>query len=174
MIEDYTSPPPGGETIHLTQELPPPLPEDLPEIEEPTEDQSDDKLHSSTPSDEDSSQDPRAEDSEDDYNSALEDEDVIYTQPEVIPTPVNTPGIPSQSISEVEMKIHKVYGLYVRQNDGTDLNGGIKDDAIWQAHWKKIVSLPPQRYDVPSGKVGKVFIHMLANELLGTIDRKWN
>ena len=36
------------------------------------------------------------------------------------------------------------------------------------------MSLPPQRYDVPSGKVGRLFISALTRELNGVIERSWN
>ena len=34
--------------------------------------------------------------------------------------------------------------------------------------------LPPQRYDVPSGRVGRLFIAALAAELVGVKERRWN
>ena len=71
-------------------------------------------------------------------------------------------------------KIQSVYGDRVRQSGGTHLDGGIRDDAIWQAHWKEIVGLPPQRYDVPSGKIGRLFIQALTQELTGVVERSWN
>ena len=138
-------------------------------MEEPAEDPSDNELPPLI---------PREEDSDDEYDSGEdsddEDEGVILTQPEVIPSPEITPVIPTQPLSEVDLKIQEVYGDYVRQNDGSHLNGGIRDDALWQARWKKIVSLPPQRYDVPNGKVGKLFIQALQSELHGIVDRKCN
>eukprot|EP00978_Attheya_sp_CCMP212_P028315 scaffold97435_cov93-Attheya_sp.AAC.5 len=46
-------------------------------------------------------------------------------------------------------KMFSVYGDYVHQNDGTHLDGGFTDDAQWQEYWRKLVVLPPQRFDVP-------------------------
>ena len=67
-----------------------------------------------------------------------------------------------------------VYGDCVHQNDGTHLDGGIRDDAIWQERWKKIVGLPPQRYNAPNGKVGRLFVKEVAEELQGVTKRRWN
>jgi hypothetical protein len=45
-----------------------------------------------------------------------------------------------------------VYGdYYVHQNDGTHLDGGVKEDDVWQAQWRKLIILPSQRYNAPSG-----------------------
>jgi hypothetical protein len=36
----------------------------------------------------------------------------------------------------VDLKLKEVYGDYLHhQNDGTHLDGGIKDDALWQDCW---------------------------------------
>ena len=51
-----------------------------------------------------------------------------------IPIPVGIGGVPDQPLSEVDRKIHSVYGDVVRQNDGTHLDGGIQDDAKWQSY----------------------------------------
>ena len=39
---------------------------------------------------------------------------------------------------------------------------------------KKIVCMPTQRYNVPSGKVGKRFFGILSIEIDGVCARKWN
>ena len=74
--------------------------------------------------------------------------------PPAIPIPVDIGGVPDQLLSEVDLKIQSVYGDVVRQNDGTHLDGGIRDDAKWQTYWRKIIGLPPQRYNAPNGRVG--------------------
>ena len=39
---------------------------------------------------------------------------------------------------------------------------------------EKLVCLPAQCYDAPSGKVGKIFVGILSVELDGVRARKWN
>jgi hypothetical protein len=67
----------------------------------------------------------------------------------------------------------EAYGDCIHQNDGTHLDGGIKDDAVWQARWCKLVALPCQRYDAPGGSVGQHFMRILTEELEGIHSRKW-
>ena len=43
-----------------------------------------------------------------------------------------------------------------------------------QAYWREIIALPPQRYDVLAGRVGRIFIDVLAEELEGVEERRWN
>ena len=62
----------------------------------------------------------------------------------------------------------------MHQNPGKHLDVGIAEDSKWQARWKKLVCLPTQRYDAPSGKVGKIFVGILSVELDGVCARKWN
>jgi hypothetical protein len=45
-------------------------------------------------------------------------------------TPVG--DLPGATISEADLKLMKVYGDYIHQNDGTHLNGGVQDDSVWQ------------------------------------------
>ncbi len=80
-------------------------------------------------------------------------------------TPMPIGDLPDATISEADRKLLEVYGDYIHQNDGTHLDGGIKDDAIWQEYWRKLATLPPQRYDVPSGPIGRRFVRILTKEL---------
>ena len=54
----------------------------------------------------------------------------------------------------------------MHQNPGDHLDGGIAEDSKWQARWKKLVFFPTQRYDTPSGKVGKISVGILSVELI--------
>jgi hypothetical protein len=78
------------------------------------------------------------------------------------------------TISEVDLKLLEVNGDYIHQNYGTHLDGGIQDDGVWQEQWQKLITLPSQRYDAPSGAVGRHFVNILALELEGICHRKWN
>ena len=51
--------------------------------------------------------------------------------------------------------LYSVYQDWMYQNPGDHLDGGIAEESKWQVRWKKIVCIPTQRYDSPSGKVGK-------------------
>ena len=59
--------------------------------------------------------------------------------------PISQGDIPveAQPPEGVVEKLTRVYGDCVHQNDGTHLDGGIRDDMVWQERWKKIVGLPP-------------------------------
>ena len=54
------------------------------------------------------------------------------------------------------------------------MDGVIAEDSKWQAWWEKLVFMPTQRYDAPSGKVGNIFVGILSIELDGVCTRKWN
>jgi hypothetical protein len=53
-------------------------------------------------------------------------------------------------ISDADQKLMEVYVDYTHQNDGSHLDGGIKDDDVWQARWQKLIILPCKHYDAPS------------------------
>ena len=62
----------------------------------------------------------------------------------------------------------------MHQNPGDHLDGGIEEDSKWKAPSETNVFMPTQRYDAPSGKVGKRFVEILSVELDGVHTRKWN
>ena len=70
--------------------------------------------------------------------------------------------------------IYDVYQDWVHQNPGDHLYGGITEGSKWQARWEKLVCMPNQRFDAPSGNVGKIFVGILSAELDGVRARKWN
>jgi hypothetical protein len=84
--------------------------------------------------------------------------------------------LPGVTASDADQKLMEAYGDYIHQNDGSHLDGGIQDDDVWQEHcWCKLVILPPQHYDSPSGPVGCRFVRLLTKEELeGIHSRKWN
>ena len=68
-----------------------------------------------------------------------------------------------------------MYGDHLHDNPGTHLRGGIAEDAVWQARWKRLVSLTGLSfYTAPKGKVGRQFVQLLSDEWQAVIDRKWN
>ena len=70
--------------------------------------------------------------------------------------------------------LYGVYQNWVHQNPGYHLDGGITEDSKWQERWEKLIYMPTQRYDAPSGKFGKIFVGILSVELDGVRARKWN
>ena len=62
----------------------------------------------------------------------------------------------------------------MHQNLGDHLDGGIAEDSKWQARWEKLICMSTQRYDAPSGEVGKRFVVIMYVELYGVRARKWN
>ena len=71
---------------------------------------------------------------------------LLLTQPE------SEEESPTTSVGR--RKLMEVYGDYVHLNDGTTQDGGVTEDAIWQERSRKVVGLPPQRYNIPDGKRG--------------------
>ena len=78
------------------------------------------------------------------------------------------------NITDADRKLMEVCGDYIHQNDGTHLDGGIKDDDMQQACWRKLVALPSQGYNAPGGAVGRRYVRMLTEELRGIHSRKQN
>ena len=76
-------------------------------------------------------------------------------------------------ITSMDKKIANVFeGNFIRNNDGTQLDGGISDDSIWQTRFRSLVILPLQQYDLPRGPTGNLFVLLLVSENEGVIDRK--
>ena len=103
-----------------------------------------------------------------------EEESEEETEEEFMPITQEEPPDQPPERATVEAKLREVYGDCIHPNDGTHLDGGIRDDAKWQERWKKIVGLPPQRYNAPNGKVGRLFVKEVAEELQGVTKRRWN
>ena len=82
-------------------------------------------------------------------------------EPEYTPTPE-------------DFRLQEVYRDWVHTNPGTHLDGGIGNDAAWQAWWRDLTFLPSRRYDAPIRKVGRGFVEKLGGDLNGVRDRQWN
>jgi hypothetical protein len=83
-------------------------------------------------------------------------------------------NFPDAIISDADRMMDKVYGDHVHQNPGTHLDGGIADDTMWQDYHRRLIVYPSQRYDAPSGSVGRRFVESTATLLDGVQARKWN
>ena len=62
----------------------------------------------------------------------------------------------------------------MHQNPGKRLDGGIAEDSKWQAQWEKLVCMPTQHCNSPSGKVRKRFVGIRSIELDRICARTWN
>ena len=84
----------------------------------------------------------RGEDKNDDDNTAPQKDGTSQPSNSVNPGDKKTEmeeeqaqtigDLPGYMPTEVNMKLKEVYGNYLHQNDGSHLDGGILDDAIWQ------------------------------------------
>ena len=59
--------------------------------------------------------------------------------------------LPGYRIIEADCCLDGIYGDHVHANDGTHLDGGIKDDATWQRSWKRVVQTNPKNCLIPKG-----------------------
>ena len=73
-----------------------------------------------------------------------------------------------------DLRLREVYRDWVHANPGTHLDGGVRDDSLWQAWWRDLAVIPLRRYDALSGKFGGRFVRTLGEELKGVRDRRWN
>ena len=75
----------------------------------------------------------------------------------------------------MDRKLAEIFdGEYIRANDGTQLDGGIEDDKLWQDNYRRIIVYPLSQYDLPGSTLGRSFIKLLAGEIDGVRERKWN
>ena len=72
------------------------------------------------------------------------------------------------------MLLQGVYGDFPHHNDGSHLDGGIADDALWQRRWHRLAAQSASWYTTPSGAVGRRFTATLAAEWRGVLARSWN
>ncbi len=76
--------------------------------------------------------------------------------------------------TDADRKLQAVYGKTIHQNDGRHLDGSIANDAVWQARYDSVVANPHQLYLPPQGKIGAEVVSLVASELRGVHERKWN
>ena len=81
---------------------------------------------------------------------------------------------PEVRLKAADYALFGVYQDWVHQNPRNHLDDVIKEDSKWQDMLVKLACFPTQRYDVPSGRVGKFFVSILSVELDGIQAWKWN
>ena len=57
-----------------------------------------------------------------------------------------------------------VYGDFLHHNNGSHLDRGAADDALWQRHWNRLAVQLDTWYATPSRPVGHSFMEILAAE----------
>ena len=67
-----------------------------------------------------------------------------------------------------------VYGDFLHRNNGTYLDEGVLEDAIWQRRWRRMAAKSASWYVKPYGAVGDRFIEILATERQGVFKMIWN
>ena len=74
-------------------------------------------------------------------------------------------NVPGYVLTPENLRLREVYGDWFHRNQGTHLDGGVKDDSVWQAWWHDLAVMPLRRYDAPSGMVGRKFVGTLGEEM---------
>ena len=74
----------------------------------------------------------------------------------------------------VHLLLQLVYGDFPHYNNGSHMDGGVPDDALWQRRWRRIYAQSASWYATPSGSVGRLFMEILTAEWRGVLGRSWN
>ena len=82
--------------------------------------------------------------------------------------------LPGFTTERAHLLLHGVYGDFPHHNDGSHLNGGIADEALWQCRWSRLAAQSSSYYAMPSGAVGRCLMAILAAEWRGVLGRSWN
>ena len=72
--------------------------------------------------------------------------------------------LPGFHPERAHLLLQEVYGYFLHHNDGSHLDGGIMDDAVWQRRWIRPADQSASWYAAPSGAVGRWFTAILAAE----------
>ena len=60
--------------------------------------------------------------------------------------------------------LREIYRDFPHHNDGSHLDRGVANNAIWQRCWRRIATQSARWYDTPLGEVGCRFMAILAVE----------
>ena len=72
--------------------------------------------------------------------------------------------LPDFTPERAHLSLWEFYGDFPHHNDGSHLNGGVADDAIWQHRWLRLAYQSAIWYATPAGVVGPRFTAILAVE----------
>ena len=82
--------------------------------------------------------------------------------------------LPNFTPKSAHILLRGVYGGYPHHNDGSHMDGGITDNAIWQRCWRRLAAQLDSWYSTPSGAVGHRFTAILAAKCRGVLRRNLN
>jgi hypothetical protein len=60
--------------------------------------------------------------------------------------------------TEADKLLNNVFGDHIHDNDGSQLDGNIEDDRIFQKYWRQVAGISPVLYSVPQCRIGKRFL----------------
>ena len=52
--------------------------------------------------------------------------------------------VPGYVLTPEDLRLREVYGDWVHGNLGTHLDGGVKEDGLWQGWWRDLAFMPPR------------------------------
>ena len=89
---------------------------------------------------------------------------------------VTEPGadLDGATLAEADLLLDRIYGDHPHDNDGTHLDGGVPDDALWQHRFDQLSVRSPSHYSLPNGRVGKRFVRLLTEEFASVLTRDCN
>ena len=91
-----------------------------------------------------------------------------------MPPPEENADLPGFTPERAHLLLQGVYGDFPHHNNGSHLDGGIVEDALWQLRWCQLAVQSTSWYATPSGSVGRCFTEILAEEWRGVFNRSWN
>ena len=72
------------------------------------------------------------------------------------------------------LQIQVVYGYWVHSNYGAHLSAGKANGEGWYKMWKTLAVMSVRSYNALIGRVGQKFVWVMAIELTGFQQRRWN
>ena len=91
-----------------------------------------------------------------------------------MPPPEEDANLPGFTPERAHLFFQGVYGDFPHHNDGSHLDGGIADNAVWQHYWRRLAAMSASWYATPSGAVVRRFTAILTAEWWGILSRSWN
>jgi hypothetical protein len=71
--------------------------------------------------------------------------------------------------------LNSVFGDHIiHDNDGSQLEGNIEDDRIFQRYWRQVAGISPVLYSVPQYRIGKIFLSCVTALLSAARNRHCN
>ena len=88
-----------------------------------------------------------------------------------LPPPEENADLPYFTPENAHLFLQKVYGDLSHNNDGSHLDEGVTDDAIWQCRWRRLATQSAFWYAMYTGALERRFTVILAVEWQGVINQ---